>query len=83
MFLKTLWAIIVFFLILKETKQMFNSDPLCTEYLVKANVGLGESNRIDLFVTLVIHKTNTDSVIPIQLISSVAIKNRWSVFELL
>lgn len=82
MFLKTLWAIIVFFLILKETKQMFNSDPLCTEYLVKANVGLG-SNRIDLFVTLVIHKTNTDSVIPIQLISSVAIKNWWSVFEFL
>lgn len=60
---------------------MFNSDPLCTEYLVKANVGLGESNGVNLFVTLVIHKTNTNSVILIQLISSVAIKHWWAVFE--
>lgn len=72
-------AIIVFFLILNETKQMFNSDPLCTEYLVKANVGLGESNGVNLFVTLVIHKMNTNSVILIH--STVAIKNWWSVFE--
>lgn len=74
-------AIIVFFLILKETKQMFNSDPLCTEYLVQTSVGLGEGSGVDLFVTLVIHETNTNSVILIQLISSVAMKNWWSVFE--
>lgn len=75
-------AIIVFFLILKETKQMFSSDPLCTEYLVKASVGLGEGGGVELFVTLVIREPNTNSVTLIQLISSVAITNWWSVFEL-
>lgn len=37
--------------------------------------------KVDLFVTLVIYGTNTNSVILIQLVSSVAIKNWWSVFE--
>lgn len=58
---------------------MFNFDLLCIEYFVKVNVGLGESNGVNLFVILVIYKMNINFVILIY--SIVVIKNWWLVFE--